>query len=465
VPLLLAGFFAPEFVGRPMKWLGRKTDAAALEGHPAPPLRAYGVGRSWPGMALGVAVVLLLLLAPSAFAAAPVNDEFANRIDLTGTLPIEETGTNVAATQQVGEDPHEFLYQPAEHSVWFSWEAEDTEWVTASTCGSDFDTLLGVYSGSSLSLLEKVVPGKEGTRFDCGPGGQQVTFQALAGTTYEIRVDGNLSPQPPAATEGSIALQIASTPAPGNDDFANAQAVTAESFEGGTFHRVDVPGFNWNATKEFGEPAHAGDQGGASVWYSWTAPASGEASVVAASGALEAVLGVYTGTSLSELTPVATPTYFPGEVDVHVTAGTTYRIAVDGMFDGGTGTASMGQLTFLIYLTISQPDLQAGIPSKSVPPVSDQAAPETRISKSVFKRMPPIWVFHFSSNEPGSTFECKLDKRPFTKCRSSRTFKHPKSGRHTLKVRAIDPSGNVDPSPAVAHFTAPRKPAKDHATH
>ncbi|HET8862424.1 MAG TPA: hypothetical protein VFM94_04145 [Solirubrobacterales bacterium] len=398
-----------------------------------------------------------MLLAPAAFAAAPANDEFANRIDLSGTLPIEETGTNVAATQQADEHPGEFLYEPAEHSVWFSWEAEDTEWVTVSTCGSDFDTLLGVYSGSSLSFLEKVVPGKEGARFDCAPGGQQVTFRALAGTTYEIRVDGNLSPQPPAATEGSIALEIASTPAPGNDDFADAQVVTSESFDGGTFYRVDVPGFNWNATKELGEPAHAGDQGGASVWYSWTAPASGEASVVAASGALEAVLGVYTGTSLSELTPVATPTYFPGEVDVQVTAGTTYLIAVDGMFDGGAGMASMGQLTFLIYLRVPPADLQTGIPFKPVPPVADQAAPQTTISKSVFKRMPPVWVFRFSSNEPGSTFECKLDKRPFAKCRSSKTFKHPSPGRHTLKARAIDPSGNVDPTPAVAHFIVPRK--------
>jgi hypothetical protein len=214
------------------------------------------------GGVLSVAVAGLLLLAPAAFAVAPANDEFANRIDLSGSLPIEKTGTNVAATQEVDEHPHELLYDPAAHSVWFSWEAEDTEWVTVSTCGSDFDTLLGVYSGSSLSLLEKVVPGKEGTRFDCGPGGQQVTLRALAGTTYEIRVDGNLSPQPPAATEGSIALEIASTPAPGNDDFADAQAVTSESLEGGTFYRVDVPGFNWNATKEFGEPAHAGDQGG-----------------------------------------------------------------------------------------------------------------------------------------------------------------------------------------------------------
>jgi hypothetical protein len=102
--------------------------------------------RHWQvlGGVLGIAVAGVLL-APSAFAAVPANDEFANRTDLSGTLPIEETGTNVAATQQVDEHPHEFLYEPAQHSVWFSWEAEDTEWVTVSTCGSDFDTLLGVY--------------------------------------------------------------------------------------------------------------------------------------------------------------------------------------------------------------------------------------------------------------------------------------------------------------------------------
>jgi hypothetical protein len=416
------------------------------------------------GGVLGVVAAGLLLLAPVAFAVPPVNDDFANRIDLSGSLPIEETGTNVAATQEVGEDPHEFLYEPAEHSVWFSWEAEDTEWVTVSTCGSDFHTLLGVYSGSSLSFLEKVVPGKEGTRFDCSPGGQQVTFRALAGTTYEIRVDGNLSPQPPAPTEGSIALEIASTPVPGNDDFADAQAVAAESLDGGTFYRVDVPGFNWNATKELGEPAHAGDQGGASVWYSWTAPANGEASVVVASGALEAVLGVYTGTSLNALTPVATPTSFPGEVDMHVTAGTAYRIAVDGMFDGGAGMASMGQLTFLIYLTVPRPDLRIGIPFGLVPPIADRAAPETTIRKQVLKSQPPQLVFHFGSNEPGSTFRCKLDRHRFATCHSPKRFRHLEPGSHTFKVLAVDPAGNADPSPATVHFDFPSK-VKAHSRH
>ena len=441
------------------RW-GGKQDAAAQEGHPAPPSRAPGKLPALIGGVLSVAVAGLLLLTPAAFAVAPANDEFANRIDLSGSLPIEETGTNVAATQQVGEDPHEFLYEPAEHSVWFSWEAEDTEWVTVSTCGSDFHTLLGVYSGSSLSFLEKVVPGKEGTRFDCGPGGQQVTFRALADTTYEIRVDGNLSPQPPAATEGSIALEIASTPAPANDDFADAQTVTAESLDGGTFYRVDVPGFNWNATKELGEPAHAGDQGGASIWYSWTAPASGEASVVVVSGALEAVLGVYTGTSLSGLTPVATPTYFSGEVDMHVTAGTAYRIAADGMYDGGAGIASMGQLTFLIYQTVPRPDLQTRIPFASVPPVADRAAPQTTIVRRDVRPGKRRATFAFRSSETAGTFRCKLDARKLASCASPKAYFGLAPGSHVFKVRAIDAAGNADPTPAVARFSISRPPRR-----
>jgi hypothetical protein len=441
------------------RW-GEKQDAAASGGHPGPPSSAREVDRRLFGVVLGCALVLLLLLTPMAFGAAPGNDEFANRIDLSGPLPVEETGTNVAATQQVDEHPHEFLYEPAEHSVWFSWKAEDTEWVTVSTCGSDFDTLLGVYSGSSLSLLEKVVPGKEGTRFDCGPGGQQVTFRALADTTYEIRVDGNLSPQPPTATEGSIALEIASTPAPANDDFADAQAVTAESLEGGTFHRVDVRGFNWNATKEFGEPAHAGDQGGASVWYSWTAPASGEASVVVVSGALEAVLGVYTGTSLGALTPVGAPTSISGEVDVQVTAGTTYRIAVDGMFDGGAGMASMGQLTFLIYLTVPRPDLQTSIPFESVPPVADHAAPETTIVRRDVRPGKRRAAFAFRSSETAGKFLCKLDARKVAGCVPPKAYFGLASGSHVFKVRAVDAAGNADSTPAVARFSISRPPRR-----
>lgn len=106
--------------------------------------------------------------------------------------------------------------------------------------------------------------------------------------------------------------------------------------------------------------------------------------------------------------------------------------------------------------------VRVAIGSTRQPPVGnasvtpDKTPPNTKISRRVLKRMPPIWSFRFSSNEPGSTFECKLNKRPFKKCQASKTFRRLKPGHHTFKVRAVDPSGNVDRSPAVARFTVAR---------
>jgi hypothetical protein len=402
-----------------------------------------------------LAVAFACLAWAPAVLAAPANDAFGNAQSLSGPLPIVAAGSNLDATEEAGEPGHGtfFDFEPAGRSVWFSWEASYSGWVTAATCGSGFDSLLDVYTGTTLfGGLQKVARGREGARFDCAPGGGQVTFRAVAGTIYKLRVDGNLSPQPPSATAGAIALEIAPTPAPANDSFAAAQAVVAESFESGTFFRVDVPGFNWNATKEVGEPAHGGDQGGASVWYSWTAPATGKASVVISSGAFSSslgeqdggLLGVYTGDSLGGLTAVGTPGFSQHEVNLQVTAGAAYKIAVDGEFDPSTGLPKMGQITFLIYLNSPSP--------VAVLPLPDVTAPATKIAKRTVRPGKRRVTLTFGSNELGS-FLCKLDRRKQAKCRSPKTYTGLAAGVHTVKVRAVDSAGNVDPTPAVARFS------------
>ncbi len=60
--------------------------------------------------------------------------------------------------------------------------------------------------------------------------------------------------------------------------------------------------------------------------------------------------------------------------------------------------------------------------------------------------------FRFSSDMPGSTFECKLDKKPFKKCKSPKKYKGLKPGKHLFKVRATDTKGTVDPVPAKKKF-------------
>jgi hypothetical protein len=118
---------------------------------------------------------------------------------------------------------------------------------------------------------------------------------------------------------------------PSNDYFVNAEAID------GRFGWVD--GDTTGATKEPGEPNHAGNPGGASVWYVWTAPTSGRATMSLCWSEFDTLLAVYTGDDVSALTEVAADNNGcspQSRVTFAATAGTTYRIAIDGA-DGAMG--------------------------------------------------------------------------------------------------------------------------------
>lgn len=125
-------------------------------------------------------------------------------------------------------------------------------------------------------------------------------------------------------------------PPPPNDNFANAQIIGGCS---GT-----VTGTNVSATKETGEPAHWPASPGSirSVWYQWQAPASTSVTIDTIGSAYDTLLAVYTGTSVGGLTLVQNNDDIASgntvsRVTFTATQGTTYRIAVDGFDNGGSG--------------------------------------------------------------------------------------------------------------------------------
>ncbi len=63
--------------------------------------------------------------------------------------------------------------------------------------------------------------------------------------------------------------------------------------------------------------------------------------------------------------------------------------------------------------------------------------------------------FSFRSNESGSHFVCKLDRRKVKACTSPKRYIGLKPGSHTFKVWSIDAAGNKDPTPAKSHFKVP----------
>jgi hypothetical protein len=87
------------------------------------------------------------------------------------------------------------------------------------------------------------------------------------------------------------------------------------------------------------------------------------------------------------------------------------------------------------------------------PSSSDTDPPETTITSSPGKSAADRRVrFEFEADEPGATFECRVDRHRFRECTSP--FRDElKQGRHTFRVRARDAAGNLERKPARYRFT------------
>ena len=114
----------------------------------------------------------------------PTNDGFVNPIILQsngGTF----NGSNLNATREVGEPAHVgFL---GDKSVWFSWTATISGQITIDTIGSNFNTTLSVYLGSTVNALSNVAQNNDINEFDSD---SRVQFNIVAGNTYRIVIDG-----------------------------------------------------------------------------------------------------------------------------------------------------------------------------------------------------------------------------------------------------------------------------------
>lgn len=294
----------------------------------------------------------------------PENDTFRNARPIT-SLPVQ-TFTNVAAaTLQNGEPVHD---GKRNRSVWYKWTAPRDGIVAAGTTGNLYDDFrarksgIGVYTGNTVSSLQRA-PYLPGYPESAGLGARVVLFATEAGTTYHIATDDE-----GRASASNLSLTMAW--APGNDDFANAATITGTS--------AVLTGHNMGATGEPGEPVipdpsyHNPEQrpAPASVWWRWTAPASGNTRVDTFGSEIYSVLAVYTGERVDALTTVAYENSVgrdpvnglyrarngTGFLDFRAVAGTTYHIQVVGdLYD----RSSQGP----IRLSLDGPPLPPGPPT------------------------------------------------------------------------------------------------------
>ncbi len=358
-----------------------------------------------------------------------LNDNFANasKVPVAGATYFSN---NKFATIEAGEPPHDGITNDAA-SLWWSWTPLISTNVFIDTIGSQIDTVLAVYTGSALTMLQtQQVAAASGSVSQSQPA--FVSFNAQAGVPYRIAVasvssnsvgslvlhitpggqldtvapvvsvTSPLSGQSvtthsillsgtafdPTPTANGVSLVTVSVngistiatgttnwtvavllkpelniislfaqdaagnvsspanvevnylaPTEPNDFFVNAITLTGTSGV--------VSGGNTNAIKEDGEPIIAGNAGGKSVWWSFKAPADGVLTLNTTNSTFDTLLGLYTGTNVAALTPIAdNDDAYPGAsggfsfISQAVKSGQIYDIDVDG-YNAAFGNVSL----------------------------------------------------------------------------------------------------------------------------
>ncbi|MGC9451914.1 MAG: S8 family serine peptidase [Oceanipulchritudo sp.] len=151
---------------------------------------------------------------------APPNDDFENATVVSGSRAVAQ-GHNIGSTEQAGEpniDPNWKKAGATNSSVWWRWTAPASGPVTiGNEPGSFIYTELGVYTGTSVNALTEVAKEITSIHFDNGDsyekrvdlGCRTVTFNAVAGTTYHIMLNGSGWQK---TSQGLITLTITGQP-------------------------------------------------------------------------------------------------------------------------------------------------------------------------------------------------------------------------------------------------------------
>ncbi len=238
----------------------------------------------------------------------PPNDDFADALPLTGATADFEGGLFGATSEPASAGI------AAIADTWWVWTAPRDGVVRIGFPHPDASPSVNVFTGGTLETLTSIAgfPGTPQTPPHAG-------FIASAGTTYRFRISSSL----PAAV--AFRLRLETLAAPPNDAFADRIPILGEI--------VTVKGSATGATREAGEPVHGGFPGSGTLWWSWTAPDTGQVLVGAERPAPGSWIAAYTGANVAALTPVvgARPSNpYSRALLLNCIGGVTYHFAVEG---------------------------------------------------------------------------------------------------------------------------------------
>jgi subtilisin family serine protease len=253
----------------------------------------------------------------------PANDAFVDRVRLASAETVT-TGTFAGATLEVGE-PGYSVANPR-RSVWYQWAVPaGVPDIAIRAVGLDCEPELDVFTGITLGSL-KPVPVQV---ISTGPIAGLV-LSAVPNQILQIRVSSTNT------HGGRFGLIVGGSGLrPLNDNRIAALPILSQVPAGIAQEKTASSD---SATREVGEPAHAGVTGGRSLWWKFTAPASGVLECKTRGSDFDTLLAVYPAGSAIAL--AGNDDYGWGEqwswVNVEVQAGQTYDIAVDG-YNGKSG--------------------------------------------------------------------------------------------------------------------------------
>jgi hypothetical protein len=262
--------------------------------------------------------------------------------------------------------------------------------------------------------------------------------QLMDGGSYTVVVANDFG----VVTSDPAVVRLILPAVPAGDNFVDRVRLTGASGL--------VAWNNTSATREPGEPNHVGKPGGKSIWYTWTAPATGVATFSAVGSAFDTLLAVYNGNSVTNLTLVESDEdrggFFTSVARFNVIGGVEYQIAIDGF------GAEFGECVFS-WLFVATTKL---LPVIFYPPTSQTVAPGAtvtfKVDASVDCREPHYSCRRVNKDQPPDhpgdrdplTYQWKFNGVPIPGATQSSltvtNIQDPAVGRYSVVVTGDGPS-------------------------
>jgi hypothetical protein len=260
-------------------------------------------------------------------ASPPPNDDF-DQATVVSALPFTNELDTTDATPAL-DDPTDCFGLGGSSSVWYVFTPSHDLKVQADTYGSDYDTLLAVYTGVRGSL--SFVP-------PCSPSGgliyDRLVLSLSEGVTYYFEV---------FAGSGHLRFNVRDySQAAVNDDITNAVPIETLPFTDGSNTAA--------ATRDPQDPVCADHQGG-TVWYSFTPDTDVRVYATSQHSHYSNSLAVYSSPTASPLVlnEVDCLGNFP-QVSFDAKAGKTYFLMVSALDPAGGGGSPLDEGGFLNLL-------------------------------------------------------------------------------------------------------------------